>query len=108
MFTIGITKGRWNSLVTELQQFKMDYDQNQPLWRVMPEFVHAHPQYERVGLRDLAQRIHEAYRKYDVARVTTEMYLSPMEPAMKPSDAFEHPLRTARWTGCQWMSCRAA
>ena len=53
MFTIGITKGRWNSLVTELQQFKMDYDQNQPLWRVMPEFVHAHPQYERVGLRDL-------------------------------------------------------
>ena len=90
MFTIGITKGRWNSLVTELQQFKMDYDENQPLWRVMPEFVHAHPQYERVGLRDLAQRIHEAYRKYDVARVTTEMYLSPMEPAMKPSDAFEH------------------
>ncbi|NCW26194.1 MAG: lysine decarboxylase, partial [Betaproteobacteria bacterium] len=29
MFTIGITKGRWNSLVTELQQFKADYDQNQ-------------------------------------------------------------------------------
>ncbi|HSM98183.1 MAG TPA: Orn/Lys/Arg decarboxylase N-terminal domain-containing protein, partial [Gallionella sp.] len=24
MFTIGITKGRWNTLVTELQQFKMD------------------------------------------------------------------------------------
>ncbi len=90
MFTIGITKGRWNSLVTELQQFKMDYDQNQPLWRVMPEFVAAHPHYEKVGLRDLAQKIHEAYRKYDVARVTTEMYLSQMEPAMKPSDAFEH------------------
>ena len=26
MFTIGITKGRWNTLVTELQQFKDDYD----------------------------------------------------------------------------------
>ena len=90
MFTIGITKGRWNSLVTELQQFKTDYDQNQPCWRVMPEFVLAHPQYEKVGLRELAQRIHEVYRKFDVARVTTDMYLSPMEPAMKPSDAFEH------------------
>jgi arginine decarboxylase len=89
MFTIGITKGRWNTLVTELQQFKDDYDQNQPLWRVMPEFVQAYPQYERVGLKDLSQRVHEAYRKYDVARVTTEMYLSVMEPAMKPSDAFE-------------------
>jgi arginine decarboxylase len=89
MFTIGITKGRWNTLVTELQQFKADYDANQPLWRVMPEFVQAHPAYERVGLRDLAQRIHEEYGRHDVARVTTEMYLTVMEPVMKPSDAFE-------------------
>ncbi|MGH1357836.1 MAG: Orn/Lys/Arg decarboxylase N-terminal domain-containing protein [Burkholderiaceae bacterium] len=89
MFTIGITKGRWNTLVTELQQFKTDYDNNQPLWRVMPEFVAAHPQYERVGLKDLAQQIHETYRENDVARVTTEMYLSKMEPAMRPSDAYE-------------------
>jgi arginine decarboxylase len=89
MFTIGITKGRWNTLVTELQQFKMDYDANQPLWRVMPEFIQAHPHYERVGLRDLAQQIHEAYRKHDVARVTTEMYLSNMEPVMRPSVAYE-------------------
>jgi len=89
MFTIGITKGRWNTLVTELQQFKMDYDTNQPLWRVMPEFVAKFPMYERIGLRDLSQQIHEAYQAADVARVTTEMYLSNMEPAMKPSDAYE-------------------
>ncbi|MGL6078564.1 Orn/Lys/Arg decarboxylase N-terminal domain-containing protein [Methyloversatilis discipulorum] len=88
MFTIGITKGRWNTMVTELQQFKDDYDNNQPLWRVMPEFVAAHPRYERVGLRDLCVRIHEMYKKHDIARLTTEMYLSPMEPAMKPADAW--------------------
>jgi arginine decarboxylase len=51
MFTIGITKGRWNTLVTELQQFKDDYDKNQPLWRMMPEFIAKHPRYERVGLQ---------------------------------------------------------
>ena len=88
MFTIGITKGRWNSMVTELQQFKDDYDANQPLWRVLPEFSAQFPQYERVGLRDLCQQIHSVYRANDVARVTTEMYLSDMEPAMKPTDAF--------------------
>ena len=88
MFTIGITKGRWNTLVTALQQFKDDYDKNQPLWRILPEFVAAQPAYERVGLRDLCQQIHEAYKANDVARVTTEMYLSDMQPAMKPSDAF--------------------
>ncbi len=89
MFTIGITKGRWNTLVTELQQFKTDYDTNQPLWRVMPEFVQAYPAYERIGLRDLASQIHEQYRRYGIARVTTEMYLSNMQPAMRPSEAFE-------------------
>ncbi|WP_300435400.1 arginine/lysine/ornithine decarboxylase [Zoogloea sp.] len=88
MFTIGITKGRWNSMVTELQQFKDDYDKNQPLWKVLPEFVQKNPRYERVGLLDLCKEIHEVYRARDVARLTTEMYLSDMVPAMKPADAF--------------------
>jgi len=88
MFTIGITKGRWNTLVTALQQFKDDYDKNQPLWKILPEFCGQHPKYERVGLRDLCQQIHDMYKANDVARVTTEMYLSDMQPAMKPSDAF--------------------
>jgi len=88
MFTIGITKGRWNTLVTALQQFKDDYDRNQPLWRILPEFCAQQAQYERVGLRDLCQQIHEMYKANDVARVTTEMYRSDMQPAMKPSDAF--------------------
>jgi arginine decarboxylase len=88
MFTIGITKGRWNTLLTALQQFKDDYDKNQPLWRILPEFAVANPQYERTGLRDLCQQIHAMYQSHDVARLTTEMYLSDMQPAMKPSDAF--------------------
>ena len=88
MFTIGITKGRWNTLVAALQQFKDDYDKNHPLWRVLPEFIAAYPQYEHYSLRDLCNQIHSVYKLNDVARVTTEMYLSNMEPAMKPSDAW--------------------
>jgi arginine decarboxylase len=88
MFTIGITKGRWNTMVAALQQFKDDYDKNQPLWKVLPEFVAKHPRYEMTGLKDLCTQIHEIYKKNDVARLTTEMYLSNMVPAMKPTDAF--------------------
>jgi arginine decarboxylase len=88
MFTIGITKGRWNTLLTALQQFKDDYDKNAPMWRILPEFSAANPRYEQMGLRDLCQQIHDFYKAYDVARLTTEMYLSDMVPAMKPSDAF--------------------
>jgi arginine decarboxylase len=88
MFTIGITKGRWNSLLTELQQFKDDYDKNAPMWRILPEFCAAHHKYERLGLKDLCQEMHEAYAASDVARLTTEMYLSDLQPALKPSDAY--------------------
>jgi arginine/lysine/ornithine decarboxylase len=88
MFTIGITKGRWNTLLTALQQFKDDYDRNQPMWRILPEFCQKHRRYEKMGLRDLCLFVHQMYAKYDIARLTTEMYLSDLTPAMKPTDAF--------------------
>ena len=88
MFTIGITKGRWNTLLTALQQFKDDYDKNAPLWRILPEFCREHRRYERMGLKDLSQQLHEMYAKNDIARLTTEMYLSDLQPAMKPSEAY--------------------
>lgn len=90
MFTIGITKGRWNTLLTALQQFKDDYDKNAPMWRILPEFCQHFPMYEGHGLRDLCQSIHEMYAKGDIARLTTEMYLSDLQPAMKPSEAFAY------------------
>lgn len=88
MFTIGITKGRWNTMVAALQQFKDDYDKNHPLWKVLPEFVQKYPRYEHMSLKDLCTQIHDVYKANDVARLTTEMYLSNMVPAMKPTDAF--------------------
>ena len=90
MFTIGITKGRWNSLLTALQQFKDDYAKNQPMWRILPEFCKNHPRYEKMGLADLCHHVHNLYAKYDIARLTTDMYLSDLQPAMKPSDAYAH------------------
>ncbi|MCV2869085.1 arginine/lysine/ornithine decarboxylase [Defluviimonas sp. WL0002] len=90
MFTIGITKGRWNTLLAALQQFKDDYDRNQPLWRVMPEFCAKQPRYEKMGLKDLCQHVHTLYAKYDVARLSTEIYLGDHRPAMTPSEAFSH------------------
>ncbi|MGH1330665.1 MAG: Orn/Lys/Arg decarboxylase N-terminal domain-containing protein [Paracoccaceae bacterium] len=90
MFTIGITKGRWNTLLAALQQFKDDYGKNQPMWRTMPEFCVKHPHYEKMGLRDLCEHVHSLYAKYDVAILSTDMYLSDLTPAMTPTDAFSH------------------
>jgi arginine/lysine/ornithine decarboxylase len=43
-----------------------------------------------MGLRDLCQHVHEMYARHDIARLTTEMYLSELAPAMKPADAYAH------------------
>jgi arginine/lysine/ornithine decarboxylase len=60
------------------------------MWRAMPEFCAKHPRYENMGLRDLCQHVHTQYAKYDVAILSTEIYLSDLTPAMKPSDAYAH------------------
>jgi arginine/lysine/ornithine decarboxylase len=60
------------------------------MWRILPEFCAVFPKYERMGLRDLCQTIHETYAKHDIARLTTEMYLSDLHPAMNPAEAFAH------------------
>ncbi len=54
----------------------------------MPEFVAAHPKYDRIGLKDLCQQMHEVNRANDVAHLTTHMYTSDMEAVLRPADAY--------------------
>jgi arginine decarboxylase len=54
----------------------------------MPEFLRANARYENKSLRDLCGEIHAEYARNDVARLTTEMYLSEMEPVMSPAQAY--------------------
>jgi ornithine decarboxylase/arginine decarboxylase len=75
-------------LLTALQQFKDDFDRNAPMWRILPEFCAAHPKYERLGLAELCREIHDTYAKGDIAHLTTDMYLSDLQPAMKPAEAY--------------------
>ena len=53
-----------------------------------PEFVNSCPTYERYGLRDLCQQIYAIHKENDIARLTTEMYLLDIQPALRPADAF--------------------
>jgi arginine decarboxylase len=92
MFTIGITKGRWNTLLTALQQFKDDYDK-QPADVAHPAGVLPGPVpalRAHGAARPVPGHARDAYAEGDIARLTTEVYLSDLQPAMKPSDAFAH------------------
>ena len=44
LFSMGITKGKWGTLLNTLLDFKVDYDRNAPLAEVLPAVVAAAPQ----------------------------------------------------------------
>jgi arginine decarboxylase len=94
LFSMGITKGKWSTLITELLNFKDLYDSNAPLARALPGLAAAHPEaYRAMGLRDLCQAIHDVYCKDQVARAQRDMYTRLPEMAMRPSDAYEQLVR---------------
>ena len=88
LFTIGVTKGRWNTLIAELHRFKEAYDRNTRVEDIMPEFASEMPQYSATGLRDLCSALHSLYREYDFANLSTDIYLEEPEVAMLPTDAW--------------------
>jgi arginine decarboxylase len=87
IFTIGLPRGAWRSLVATLEQFKADYDANSPLEAVMPRFTRDHPAYAGRGLREVCDGLHATYRDGDIARLIASVYTELPEPDMLPADA---------------------
>lgn len=60
LFSLGVTRGKWGSLVAGLMEFKQCYDSNALLHDVLPGLASSYPErYAGMGLRDLAQAMHE-------------------------------------------------
>jgi arginine decarboxylase len=94
LFSLGITKGKWSTLVTELLNFRELHDANAPLDRVLPALVAAHHGvYGRMGLRDLCEAMHHAYVGHDLAAAQREMYTALPEMATRPADAYDRFVR---------------
>ena len=90
LFSMGITKGKWSTLVTELLNFKDLYDANAPLKNVLPSLVEAHPEaYANTGLKDLCDMVHRTYREDNLPKAQRDMYTVLPEMALRPADAYE-------------------
>ncbi len=94
LFSMGVTKGKWSTLVTELLAFKDLYDANAPLAQALPGLAREHPAaYADWGLRDLCEALHDFNREFRVAEVMREMYVDLPEPVMTPAQAYDHLVR---------------
>lgn len=94
LFSMGITKGKWSTLVTELLAFKDLYDANAPLSQSLPSLLEDNAAaYTGWGLRDLCAALHEFNREFRVAEVMREMYVELPEPVITPAEAYNHLVR---------------
>jgi arginine decarboxylase len=94
LFSMGITKGKWSTLITELLEFKRSYDANLPLIDVLPSLLaQGREFYHGMGLRDLCDALHGCYRDNATAKALKHMYTELPEVAIKPADAYNQLVR---------------
>jgi arginine decarboxylase len=90
LFSVGITKGKWGTLVNTLLDFKTDYDRNAPLAEVVPAVAAAGPErYAGMGLKDLGDEMWAHMRKSRQGYWQAQAYAGLPRPEMKPRVAFQ-------------------
>jgi arginine/lysine/ornithine decarboxylase len=94
LFSFGITKGKWGTLLNALLEFKRDFDNNAALSEVLPGLVASHPNtYGKLGLHDLADRMFEQLRESKQTHWLAEAFSTLPEPFMTPSAAYQKLVR---------------
>jgi arginine decarboxylase len=91
LFSIGVTKGKWGTLLTNLLAFKRAYDSNRPLVEVLPEIVAQYPdRYRNVRLHDLGDELFEYLREDRPGDLLNAAYESLPAADMTPREAYQH------------------
>ena len=90
LFSIGITKGKWGTLLNALLDFKRDYDNNTPLVEALPELASAHPAaYGSTGLRDLADQMFAMLKETRQTHWLAQAFSTLPTPVMTPNAAYQ-------------------
>lgn len=94
LFSIGITKAKWGTLLTAMIDFKHDYDANVPLSRVLPGLVDSHPQrYGQLGLRDLGDEMFKVLREGAQTRHLAQAFNLIPQARLTPADTYQELIR---------------
>ena len=89
LFSFGITKGKWGTLVTSLLDFKRDYDANTPLAQVLPGLTTGYPQrYGGMGLHELADEMFAQLKSARQTHWLAKAFSTLPSPHMTPAAAY--------------------
>jgi arginine decarboxylase len=90
LFSMGITKGKWGTLLNTLLDFKADYDRNASVEEVLPAIAAAAPErYAGKGLKDLGDAMWAHLRKSRQGHWQAQAYATLPAPRMTPRRAFQ-------------------
>jgi arginine decarboxylase len=89
LFSIGITKGKWGTLLTNLLGFKRAYDTNSPVSEALPEIAAQYPdRYRNVRLHDLGDELFEYLRENRPDELLKEAFETLPAAEMTPRKAY--------------------
>jgi len=94
LFSIGITKGKWGSLIAGLMEFKKFYDANTPLAEALPGLPREFPgRYGGMGLRDLAHAMHAEMANTRLLEAMDKAFTALPEAVLSPRATYARLVR---------------
>ncbi|MFF8382277.1 Orn/Lys/Arg decarboxylase N-terminal domain-containing protein [Streptomyces kanasensis] len=94
LFSMGITKGKWGTLLDALTDFKSLFDTDAPIDRVLPALVAEHPhRYAGQTLRALCQDMHDHLRSASLVDLLDNAFRELPEPVAPPQRCYQRLIR---------------
>lgn len=94
LFSMGITKGKWGTLITELFEFKRHYDEKTPLEEIFPDLTGAYPErYGGMTLTSLTDEMHKFKKEHKMCELLQEAFSILPVPGASYADAFKKLVR---------------
>ena len=89
LFSMGITKGKWGTLITELFEFKRLYDENAPLGEVFPDLTDKWPgRYGGMTLQALVAEMHAFKKDRRMCGLLQQAFSLLPEPAVTYAESY--------------------
>lgn len=89
LFSLGITKGKWGTLITELFEFKRLYDEDVPLGDIFPDLIVSYPErYKDMTLKGLVSQMHAFKQEHNMCGLLQQAYAGLPEPVISYAETF--------------------
>ncbi|MCP3802813.1 arginine decarboxylase [Allokutzneria sp. A3M-2-11 16] len=94
LFSMGITKGKWGTLLDALTDFKNLYDASAPVAEVLPDLVKSLPaRYGHMTLPQLCAEMHAQLRGSELTTLLDDAFTHAPEAVLTPAQTYQRLLR---------------